>query len=370
MLAKISGIRTFLQQHCPNPSALIAVFEGEYRLDTLSANDRLCSAADEAECVWIVEEGQLKVSAGESVIWRGAGEIVGEMAFLRGQRGTTPLRGNDVYAACRTKVWKVDRATLDGLDPDARALWYETVARVLVAKLDEASQMRASQARDLAGGDRIIGRLVCPEGVQATSAILLNGADRIPPVKKTAVIWFSDLSGFSAHSEGLDAAKVGEVLRSLTDPQVDAIQRAKGQVDKHMGDSVMAFWLCPDDARLDRSLAGATQAALEAARRVGEIAEAEAIPIGIRIGLHVGEVSVGDFGGGDRIAFTIVGQPVNTAARYEQYRHAPGQPGGRVRVSDAVFARLPDDVRAAFQPTAVEFPDKHDRPFVAFLSSI
>ncbi len=371
MAANTSGIRTFLRQYCPDPEALIPTFEeARDRLYTLQADARLCSANEDADCIWIVEDGQLKVLAGEAVVWRGPGEIVGEMAFLRGRPGKTPVRGNDVVAACRTKVWKVDRVTLDGLAPDTRALWYETVARTLVAKLDQASEMRANQARDLADGDRIIGRLVCPEGVQATSAFLFNGADRIPPVKTKAVIWFSDLSGFSAHSEGQDPGKVGEVLRSLTDPQVDEIIRAKGQVDKHMGDAVMAFWLCHDEARLKKGLNHATCAALEAARRVSEVAQAAGLPIGIRIGLHVGEVSVGDFGGGDRIAFTIVGQPVNEAARYEQYRHDPTQPGGRVRVSDKVFAGLPEDVRSSFQPNAVEFADKHGRTFVAFLSSI
>lgn len=370
MAANTSGIRTFLRRHCSDPEALITIFEAGHRLETLQADARLCSASEEADCIWIVEDGQLKVLAGEFVVWRGPGEIVGEMAFLRGRPGEPPLRGNEVIAACRTRVWKVDRATLDSLAPGTRALWYETVARALVVKLDQASEMRANQARDIADGDRIIRRLVCPEGVQATSAILFNGADRIQPVKTRAVIWFSDLSGFSAHSEGQDPGKVGEVLRSLTDPQVEEILRAKGQVDKHMGDAVMAFWLCHDDDRVNKGLAHATHAALEAARRVSEVAEAAALPIGIRIGLHVGEVSVGDFGGGDRIAFTIVGQPVNEAARYEQYRHDPAQPGGRVRVSDKVFAGLPVELRSSFQPKAVEFADKHDRPFVAFLSSI
>jgi len=367
---RMTGIRSFLIRYCPDPGALIASFEAVHRLEILHTNQQLCSANQEADCIWIVEDGQLKVMAGDSVIWRGPGEIVGEMAFLRGQPRGTPLRGNEVVAACRTRVWKIDRATLNGLAPSTQALWYETVARVLVAKLDQASEMRATQARDLAYGDRIIGRLVCPEGVQATSAILFNGADRIPPIKTKAVIWFSDLSGFSAHSEGKDPAEVGEVLRSLTDPQVEEIVRAKGQVDKHMGDAVMAFWLCNDDDRLNKGLAQATRAALEAARRVGEVADAAGLPIGIRIGLHMGEVSVGDFGGGDRIAFTLVGQPVNEAARYEQWRPEPGQPTGRVRVSDKVFACLPEDVRSSFQPNAVEFADKHDRPFVAFLSSI
>ncbi|WP_345821868.1 adenylate/guanylate cyclase domain-containing protein [Methylobacterium fujisawaense] len=370
MVTKTTGIRAFLHRCCSDPSALIASFEAVHRLETLHADQTLCSANEEADCIWIVEDGQLKVLAGDSVVWRGPGEIVGEMAFLRGRPGEAPLRGNKVVAACRTRVWRVDRATLDGLEPGIRALWYETVARVLVAKLDEASEMRATQARDLAEGDRIIGRLVCAEGVQATSAILFNGAERIRPVKTKAVIWFSDLSGFSAHSEGKDPAEVGEFLRSLTDPQVEEILRAKGQVDKHMGDAVMAFWLCNDDDRLNKGLAQATRAALEAARRVSEVADASGLPIGIRIGLHAGEVSVGDFGGGDRIAFTLVGQPVNEAARYEQWRPETGQPTGRVRVSDRVYAGLPEDVRSSFQPTAVRFADKHGRPFVAFLSSI
>ena len=252
---------------------------------------------------------------------------------------------------------------------ETRALWYETVARALVVKLDEASLQRASQALDLKRGDRAIARLVCPEGVQATTAILLNGAEAIPPVKRMAVIWFSDLSGFSAHSEGRDAVEVGAILRRLTDPQVEEIQRSNGQVDKHMGDAVMAFWLCPDPSRLGKGVAGATRAALEAARRVEAVAAEASAPVGIRIGLHLGEVSVGDFGGGDRIAFTIVGQPVNEAARYEQFKTDAQQSGGRVRVSDAVFELLPDDVRASFLPSPVEFCDKHNKRFVAFLSS-
>jgi class 3 adenylate cyclase len=349
---------------------LMPLFTGERRVETLASNQPLCSMDEDADCIWIVEEGLLQVMAGVSAVWRQAGDIIGEMAFLRNFAGVSATRGNDVVAACRTKVWRIDRSTLDGLSYEARAVWYETIARALVAKLDQASQLRAGHARDLATGDQIIRRLVCPEGVQAASATLLNGAEHIPPVKKTAVIWFSDLSGFSAHSEDLDAIKVGEDLRRLTDPQVEEITAARGQVDKHMGDAVMAFWLCPDPTRLRRSLADATRAALRAAQRVSEIAEASKIPIGIRIGLHVGEVSVGDFGGGDRIAFTIVGQPVNEAARYEQHRLEPGQPGGRVRVSDKVFTALPDELRSSFQPAALEFFDKHDRRFVAFLSSI
>lgn len=162
MTTKTTGIRAFLHRCCSDPSALIASFEAVHRLETLHADQTLCSANEEADCIWIVEDSQLKVLAGESVVWRGPGEIVGEMAFLRARPGEAPLRGNKVVAACRTRVWRVDRATLDGLEPGIRALWYETVARVLVAKLDEASEMRATQARDPPRGTGSLGGLYVP----------------------------------------------------------------------------------------------------------------------------------------------------------------------------------------------------------------
>jgi len=292
------------------------------------------------------------VLAGESVVWRGPGEIVGEMAFLRCRPG----------GRCEATRWSEPTGPRSGRSTGRPSMVWSPAfrrsgtrrSRVCSWPSSTRPARCATQARDLADGDRIIGRLVCAEGVRATSAILFNGADRIRPVKTKAVIWFSDLSGFSAHSEGKDPAEVSGFLRTLTDPQVEEILRAKGRVDKYMGDAVMASWLCNDDDRLNKGFAQATRAALEAARRVSEVADASGLPIGIRIGLHAGEVSVGDFGGGDRIAFTLVGQPVNEAARYEQWRPEPGQPTGRVRVSDKIFAGLPEDVRSSFPPKANE----------------
>lgn len=81
---RMTGIRSLLIRYCPDPGALIASFEAVHRLEILHTNQQLCSANQEADCIWIVEDGQLKVMAGDSVIWRGPGEIIGEMAFLRG----------------------------------------------------------------------------------------------------------------------------------------------------------------------------------------------------------------------------------------------------------------------------------------------
>jgi class 3 adenylate cyclase len=178
------------------------------------------------------------------------------------------------------------------------------------------------------------------------------------------------VAGFSALSEQLDADGVGDVLRRVIGPQVEEIEAAGGQIDKYMGDGVMAFWLCPDAARLARAAADAAAAAERAVARVSDTARRDALKIGIRIGLHAGEVAVGDFGGGQRIAFTLVGQVVNAAARYEQYKPKPGNRDGAIRLSDVVYGLLPQNGRGGFHPEPVAFVDKHDRPFTAYLSHV
>lgn len=363
------GVRLFLDGHGAASEALLKAFASDRRLKTVEDGGKLCLVGEDADCVWIVEEGHFRIELGSLVARRGPGELIGEMAFFRGG-ATSAKRGNNVVADGRSTVWRIDRATLDGLSPADRALWLEAVARTLVSKLDEASEQRDRYAHDLAKSDRSIRRLVCPEGMEATSALLASDGNEIATVMTKAVIWFSDLVNFSTVAEGRPAADVGIMLRRLLKPQVAAIEAAGGQIDKHMGDGLMAFWLGPDEARLDRAVAAATRAALDAVSGVRRAAAGTGVAVGIRIGLHVGEVAIGDFGAGERIAFTLVGSAVNTAARFEQHKPAKGEPDGAVRISAAVHERLSDDLRDDFGPKPIEIVAKHDRRFAAYLSAI
>lgn len=361
------GLRTFLERYSPDADGLFEALGRERRLARFRHGERLCVTGDEATCVWVVEEGSVRIETEEPIATRGPGDILGEMAFLRA--GDEARRGNDIVSDGRSKVWRIDRAAADLLPPDLRAAWFETLCRSLVAKLDEASRQRAAFLREISKAEGVVERLVCREGVEATMAALTAAGDEtIPPVLNTAVVWFSDVAGFSALSESLDAGEVGRVLRSVIDPQVEEIERAGGQVDKYMGDGVMAFWLAPDRPRLARAAANAAAAASRAAARVREVAERHGLQVGLRIGVHAGDVAVGDFGGGRRIAFTLVGQVVNSAARYEQYKPKADQRDGAVRLSDVVYGLLPEAGRNGFHPEPVVFSDKHDRRFTAYLS--
>ena len=125
------------------------------------------------------------------------------------------------------------------------------------------------------------------------------------------------------------------------------IEAEDGTVDKFIGDSVMAFWGAPD-AQPDHA-----ERAARAARCIVDTVNADNqqrvanghSPIGLRIGLHTGAVTVGNIGAPDRINYTIIGDTVNVGQRLEQFAKgvdsAPAHSGSvTVVASRAVVAQL------------------------------
>ncbi len=136
---------------------------------------------------------------------------------------------------------------------------------------------------------------------------------------------FSDVRGFTAISEGLDAEELTQFLNSLFTPLSKIILEEQGTIDKFMGDAVMAFWNAPLDD--DDHASHACQAAL---RIMGEMpalnehwrAEAEAKgrsfnPVKIGIGLNTGVCCVGNLGSETRFDYSVIGDNVNVASRLE-----------------------------------------------------
>lgn len=364
-----TGVHRFLRRHVPGPGRLAEALVTEFDLVSCAADQVLCRAGDEAACVWIVEEGEFCILTSQKLTSRVSGEIVGEAAFFRRrQDGGPPRRGADVVATRRSKAWRIDRAVLDGLDPECRALWLEAICSALVAKLDEAVEQRAALTSEVGEIEGVIGRFVCSDGVQAALGAMRVSIPKIRPVKKHVVAWFSDISGFSAHAVGLEPAATAEAVELLMEPQVRAISAAGGQVDKFLGDGLMAWWPAPDEARLAKAANAAATAALASVEEVRRIALDNGFGMGLRIGLHLGEAVVGDFGAAGRSAYTIIGETVNAASRYEQYKPKAGQPDGSVRISDRVYGRLDADGRSRFSPDPFAMPDKHGRTYPAHFS--
>ncbi|MBL8740373.1 MAG: adenylate/guanylate cyclase domain-containing protein [Myxococcales bacterium] len=132
-----------------------------------------------------------------------------------------------------------------------------------------------------------------------------------------AVIWFSDVRGFTELLEAHDARAIVGVLNEVFDCQVAAIEKHGGEVLKFIGDGLLAIF--PYEVEGERKLrAEAALAATDDAFAALEHRN-QAAKIRARFGLalHDGEVAYGNIGGSDRLDFTAIGSAVNLAARLE-----------------------------------------------------
>ncbi len=161
----------------------------------------------------------------------------------------------------------------------------------------------------------------------------------IEPIR--AVIWFSDLRGFTSLAAQVTPGELIVTLNEVFDCQVPAIEQRGGEVLKFMGDGMLAILpLQPGDSDASERCAAALDAAKEAlaalealnTKRAGRGQPA----VRFGLALHVGEVAYGNIGGAGRLDFTCIGPAVNLAARLEGLT---GQLKTDVVVSEA-FAEL------------------------------
>ena len=137
-----------------------------------------------------------------------------------------------------------------------------------------------------------------------------------------AVIWLSDLRGFTALSDRLAPEIVVEILNRYFDCQVPAIRKQGGEILKFMGDGLLAvFPVAEDESNIAEVCGRVLQAARESRASVEEMryGNGDAVErFRFGVALHVGRILFGNIGGGNRLDFTCIGPAVNLAARLEK----------------------------------------------------
>ncbi len=132
-------------------------------------------------------------------------------------------------------------------------------------------------------------------------------------------IMFADIYDFTQISENLSPRDLTRFLNTVFTPLTEVIYKHKGTVDKYMGDAIMSFWGAPvDDPRhATNALAAALEMQEALARLRPEFAKRGWPEVHMGIGLNTGTVSVGNMGSKYRMAYTVIGDAVNLAARYQ-----------------------------------------------------
>lgn len=149
--------------------------------------------------------------------------------------------------------------------------------------------------------------------------IALNKEAILEGEKRNLTIYFSDIAGFTSISEKLQPEELVEQLSQYLGSASKIITEHHGTLDKYIGDAIMAFWGAPTP--LEDHALYACLSALEH-KRVLKLANKELerlgkIPFHDRIGIHTGEVIVGNMGSENRLNYTVIGDNVNLASRLE-----------------------------------------------------
>ncbi len=148
------------------------------------------------------------------------------------------------------------------------------------------------------------------------------------PAVQPAAVLFADMVGFTAISERLAPDALVGLLREFLGRLARVAFAHDGTVDKYIGDAIMVHFGTPRPQRDDpaRALACAAAMIAEIGRWNAERAKAGEAPIGIGIGVHYGEVLVGNIGDARRLEYSVLGDTVNVASRLERLTRETGTP--------------------------------------------
>jgi adenylate cyclase len=136
-----------------------------------------------------------------------------------------------------------------------------------------------------------------------------------------AIIWFSDLRGFTELSDALPNEALIALLNDYFGALTRAVEEQQGETLKFIGDAMLAIYPIATASSGRKAAQRALASARSAQARIAEINQARRAAdkaiIQWGLALHVGEVHYGNIGGETRLDFTVIGPAVNLAARLQ-----------------------------------------------------
>ena len=213
---------------------------------------------------------------------------------------------------CLYSSWATARA--DGFaDAHIAALMRLVPTLALTVKTAALTRMTGTLMETYLGRDA---------GRRVLSGRIMRGvADRID-----AVIWFSDLRGFTRITQATPE-QVIPLLNDYAEVVISAIHAHGGDVLKLIGDGILAIFSADDRARACAAALAATTRARSRVAALNLRRARDGLPVtDMYLGLHVGEMFYGNIGSTERLDFTVVGPAVNEASRIAAMCRSAEQP--------------------------------------------
>ena len=141
--------------------------------------------------------------------------------------------------------------------------------------------------------------------------------------RKKLTIFFSDIKEFTSLSDRLDPDLLAEIINEYLSEMTEIALKFGGTIDKFIGDAILIFFGDPETEGTTVDAEKCLNMAIAMRKRVGELdavwKKEKGISEGlqVRMGISTGYCTVGNFGSVQRVDYTVLGSPVNLAARLE-----------------------------------------------------
>lgn len=256
--------------------------------------------------IFVILKGSVGVIVrGIRIQQRAENEIVGEQSFI-----DETVHSATVVADTDAQVLALPAATVHRLMefPSFRT----NLLKTLSLKLRQATADRWERYAEHQRLFREFGAHVDP---RVRDALLLKGGTYGDPQHADIVVLFSDLRNFT-HAAAVvsDPTAVARALTDYFDAMVEIIHRHEGWVDKYIGDAIMAVWNFP--GLPNAAPESALRAAIEMVSTSG-CHELAGVPLRTGVGINAGTVFMGNVGSDRKRQYTIIGDAVNRASRFE-----------------------------------------------------
>ncbi len=183
---------------------------------------------------------------------------------------------------------------------------------------------------------------------------------RLISSRKKLTVFFSDIAGFTETADRLESEELTQILNHYL-TEMSQIALAHGAtIDKYVGDAILIFFGDPETRGVKEDAVACVKMAVAMRQRMRELQDlwrksGIEKPLQVRMGIHTGYCTVGNFGSEDRLDYTIIGGAVNIASRLETLA-APGE----ILISYETFAhvntKIPCEQRGETEVKGIAYP--------------
>ena len=183
---------------------------------------------------------------------------------------------------------------------------------------------------------------------------------KVASSRKKLTIFFSDIASFTETADRLESEELTQLLNHYLTEMSEIALKHGATIDKYVGDAILIFFGDPETRGVKEDALACVKMAIAMRQRMRELQDlwrqsGIERPLRVRMGIHTGYCTVGNFGSENRLDYTIIGGAVNIASRLETLA-APGD----ILISYETFAHVntevPCELRGETEVKGVAYP--------------